>query len=207
MTAIRTAIGTALRSGGAAALSLLILAGCGGGADASGGGSTSGGDRAGSGADGATAPAAALDTARATFAGTGGQQIGSALLIGTPHGVLVQASLEEIAPGAHAFHLHETGSCSPDFTASGGHFNPSGTAHGFFDPEGRHAGDLPNIHVPESGQLEVEFYADLVTLREGESALLDEDGAAIVIHSNPDDYSTDPAGAGGDRIACAVIRG
>ncbi|MFB6241031.1 MAG: superoxide dismutase family protein, partial [Gemmatimonadota bacterium] len=75
------------------------------------------------------------------------------------------------------------------------------------DDDGRHVGDLPNIHVPEGGELEVEYLADLATLREGEAALLDEDGAAIVIHRNPDDYRTNPAGAGGDRIACAVIRG
>lgn len=188
----------------AAALPVLAVSGCGNadGADgaASGAGGAEGGSQPG-------AQSAALDTARATFAGTGGQQIGEATLIGTPHGVLVRASLDDFPPGTHAFHLHETGSCAPDFTASGGHFNPHGTAHGFFDPEGRHVGDLPNIHVPESGSLEIEYLADLATLREGDAALLDDDGAAIVVHQDADDYRTDPAGGGGDRIACAVIRG
>lgn len=204
MTATRSAIGTVARLTLAAALPALALGACGGQADGAGDGSSS---EAGRAAGSGTTQAATLDTARATFAGTGGQQIGTATLVGTPHGVLVRASLDGVAPGTHAFHLHETGSCSPDFTASGGHFDPHGAAHGFFDDAGRHAGDLPNVHVPESGSLEVQFFADLVTLREGEAALLDDDGAAIVIHRNADDYRTDPAGAGGDRIACAVIRG
>lgn len=205
----RTALGKLLRLFTAAALPVLALAACG-----SADGSTSAGEDAsasaaqGGGAGGrGSAQAAALDTARATFAGTGGQQIGDARLIGTPHGVLVQAHLESFPPGTHAFHLHETGSCAPDFTASGGHFNPHDTGHGFLDGDGRHVGDLPNVHVPESGDLDVELLADLATLDGGEAALLDEDGAAIVVHAGADDYRTNPAGGGGERIACAVIRG
>ena len=71
-------------------------------------------------------------------------------------------------------------------------------------PEGPHAGDLPNIHVPADGKLEVEFLNPVVTLNQ-ESALLDADGSSIVIHAGPDDYKTDPAGTSGDRIACGVI--
>jgi Cu-Zn family superoxide dismutase len=71
-------------------------------------------------------------------------------------------------------------------------------------PEGPHAGDLPNIHVPADGKLEVEFLNPVVTLSQ-ESALLDADGSSIVIHAGPDDYKTDPAGNSGDRIACGVI--
>lgn len=208
MTRNRSTFGTLLRAFTAVALPVMTLAACGNGdgaASAGGAGSGSGG-QGGAGGQGA-AQAAALDTARATFAGTDGQQIGSATLIGTPHGVLVQASLEGFPPGTHAFHLHQTGSCSPDFTASGGHYNPHGTGHGFFDSAGRHVGDLPNVHVPESGNLEVELFADLATLREGDAALLDDDGSAIVVHQGADDYRTDPAGGGGDRIACAVIQG
>lgn len=209
MNATRSTTRTLLGLVTAAALPLLALSACGDtdGAASSGSDSSSAASQGGASAGQDSARSAALDTARATFSGTGGQQIGRATLVGTPQGVLVRASLEEFPPGTHAFHLHETGSCSPDFTASGGHFNPRGTAHGFFDPKGRHAGDLPNIHVPESGRLEIEYLADLTTLRDGEGALLDDDGAAIVVHQGADDYMTDPAGGGGDRIACAVIRG
>lgn len=199
----RPVAGLALRLLTAAALPALALAACGSQAD----GQDASGDEGAPASSPASGQAAALDTARATFAGTGGQQIGDALLVGTPHGVLIRADLEGMPPGTHAFHLHEIGSCSPDFTASGGHYNPHGTSHGFFDPEGRHVGDLPNIHVPESGELEVELFADLASLHGGEAALLDDDGAAIVVHEGADDYRTDPAGGGGERIACAVIRG
>lgn len=210
MTETRPTLGTLTRAFVAAALPVMALAACGnsdGAASAGGGESGAAAEGAGGAGGQGGAQAASVDTARATFAGTDGQDIGSATLIGTPHGVLVQASLEGFPPGSHAFHLHETGSCSPDFTASGGHYNPHGTGHGFLDPAGRHVGDLPNIHVPESGELEVELFADLATLNEGDAALLDDDGSAIVVHRDADDYSTDPAGAGGDRIACAVIRG
>lgn len=208
-TSDRTALETLLGLFAAAALPALALAACGNadGAGAAGEGGSAAGTSGRGGAAGSGGAQAALDTARATFAGTGGQQIGSATLVETPHGVLVEARLEDFPPGTHAFHLHETGSCSPDFTASGGHFNPHGDGHGFLDDDGRHVGDLPNIHVPESGRLTVEYLADLASLREGEAALLDDDGAAIVVHAGADDYRTNPAGAGGDRIACAVIRG
>jgi Cu-Zn family superoxide dismutase len=72
------------------------------------------------------------------------------------------------------------------------------------NPEGPHAGDMPNLHVPESGKLSIEVLNPLVTLR-GDRALLDEDGSALVIHAGADDYVTDPAGNAGDRIACGVI--
>jgi superoxide dismutase, Cu-Zn family len=72
------------------------------------------------------------------------------------------------------------------------------------NPEGPHAGDMPNLHVPADGKLQIEVLNPLVTLS-AESALLDADGAALVIHAAADDYKTDPAGNAGDRIACGVI--
>jgi Cu-Zn family superoxide dismutase len=118
-------------------------------------------------------------------------------------GVVVDARLINMPAGAHAFHIHETGRCdAPDFKSAGGHANPSGKKHGIASAEGMHAGDLPNIHVPENGSLRVEMFATLIRL---DSSLYDADGAAIVIHAGPDDYSTDPAGDAGARIACGVI--
>jgi Cu-Zn family superoxide dismutase len=72
------------------------------------------------------------------------------------------------------------------------------------NPEGPHAGDMPNLHVPPDGKLKIEVLDPTVTLS-AESALLDADGSALVIHAGPDDYKTDPAGNAGDRIACGVI--
>ena len=96
------------------------------------------------------------------------------------------------AAGAHAFHVHTIGACEPPFKSAGGHYNPTGAQHGMDNPEGMHAGDMPNIHVGASGALEIEVLNTMLRL---DDALFDADGAAIVIHAGPDDYKTDPAGA------------
>jgi Cu-Zn family superoxide dismutase len=63
---------------------------------------------------------------------------------------------------------------------------------------------MPNLHVPANGRLSLEVLNQAVTLS-GKAALLDDDGAALVIHEAADDYRTDPAGNAGDRIACGII--
>jgi superoxide dismutase, Cu-Zn family len=133
--------------------------------------------------------------------------VGEVKLTDTPGGLLLQGRIQGLDPGPHAMHLHAVGRCEPPFDSAGGHFNPFGKIHGYFNEGGAHAGDMPNLHVPESGTLEFELLAANVTLRVGQSdPLLDQDGAALVIHAGPDDYKTDPAGASGSRLACGVIR-
>lgn len=137
------------------------------------------------------------------------QEVGEVTLTQTPHGVLIRIDLPQktarIPAGTHAFHVHQVGKCEPPFTSAGPHFNPQGKKHGFLDSGGGHAGDLPNIHVPENGALTVEFIAPQLSLKQGKNNLLDSDGSALVIHARQDDYKTDPAGEAGDRIACGVI--
>jgi Cu-Zn family superoxide dismutase len=53
--------------------------------------------------------------------------------------------------------------------------------------------------------LRIELLAPNVRLGAGAGTLFDGDGAALVIHALADDYQTDPAGASGPRIACAVL--
>jgi superoxide dismutase, Cu-Zn family len=150
-------------------------------------------------------PAFAADKASAVLKDADDKEIGKATLLATPSGTLITLELTAAPPGVHGFHIHTVGKCEPPkFESAGGHFNPDNTKHGFLNEEGPHAGDMPNIHVPESGKLTVEVLNPLVSLS-AESALLDEDGAAIVIHAEPDDYQTDPAGHAGGRIACGVI--
>ena len=136
------------------------------------------------------------------MANANGESVGEVELSQTPHGTLLHAKLTGLPPGAHAFHVHTVGKCEPPFKSAGGHFNPDGVKHGILAEDGVHAGDMPNIHVPESGALEIEVLNTLLTL---DASLFDDDGAAIVIHDGPDDYKTDPAGAAGPRIACGVI--
>lgn len=150
----------------------------------------------------APAPAeGAPQTARATFINTKGEEAGTALLTDTPHGLLIKAEFTKLPAGPHGFHLHAVGKCEPPFKTAGGHYNPTNKKHGFLNPQGIHAGDLPNIHVGADGKLTVEAFAPQVTL----AGLLDQDGSALLVHDKADDYKTDPAGDSGDRIACGVI--
>jgi Cu-Zn family superoxide dismutase len=151
--------------------------------------------------------AAQQPSARATLQDPKGATVGEITLTQTPGGVLMDATITGLPPGDHAIHLHAVGRCeAPAFTSAGGHYNPTGAEHGFENPKGPHAGDLPNIHVPRDGRLHVEYMLPGVKLEGGATALLDADGAAVVVHARPDDYRTNPAGAAGDRIACGVIR-
>jgi superoxide dismutase, Cu-Zn family len=148
---------------------------------------------------------------RATNASTtirdlSGATVGTASFSQTSGGVLVSGSLTGIPSGTHGIHVHETGRCDPPFTSAGGHFNPDAKQHGFRNPKGPHAGDIPNISVPATGSVRFDLVLPGVSLS-GERALLDGDGAAIVIHEAADDYATDPAGNSGARIACGVIVG
>jgi Cu-Zn family superoxide dismutase len=150
------------------------------------------------------APAFAADKAQAILKDADGKEVGHATLIGTKGGVLITLDLTAVPAGERAIHIHAVGKCEPPkFESAGPHFNPEEHGHGVMNPKGPHAGDMPNLHVPESGKLQIEVLNSAVSLTE--SSLLDGDGAAIVIHAKPDDYKTDPAGDAGDRIACGVI--
>jgi Cu-Zn family superoxide dismutase len=132
-----------------------------------------------------------------------GTPVGMAYLRDTPAGVLLHVKFDGLPPGTHAFHIHKTGKCeAPSFKSAGGHYAPQGHNHGFLDPNGPHAGDMPNIHVPESGKLEIEVLTGATSVQDG---LLAGDGTALVVHAGADDYHTDPAGDAGKRIACGVI--
>lgn len=158
-------------------------------------------------AAGTIASASALaQSANAELVDTDGKVIGNVALTEVGQGVRVFAQAEGVPPGAHAFHIHETGTCeTPDFESAGGHFNPTGAEHGWDNPNGPHAGDFPNVHVQDDGVLAVEYFTDKVTLEEDETSVFDDDGSAIVMHEGADDYQTDPAGDAGARIACGVI--
>ena len=151
----------------------------------------------------------AMKTATAKMIGDDEEDAGTVTLTQTPNGVLIEAHLVELADGEHGFHIHETGKCeTPDFKSAGGHFNPTGAEHGLLVEGGPHAGDMPNIHFPEDGDKGLKFQVlnSMVSLIEGEEGyLLDEDGSAIMVHSGPDDYKSQPSGDAGSRIACGVI--
>jgi superoxide dismutase, Cu-Zn family len=134
-----------------------------------------------------------------------GDIVGNADLMETRGGLLIKLALQNMKAGQHAVHVHEVGRCDPPFTTAGAHFNPDHQKHGILVGTG-HAGDLPNLHIPDSGALEVEFLTTKATLEKGKpDSLLDQDGSSLVVHAAADDYQSDPAGNSGDRIACGVI--
>ena len=82
--------------------------------------------------------------------------VGSIDLTQVSDGVLVKLVAKGLPPGEHAFHVHAVGKCEPPFTSAGGHFNPDNKKHGMMSAEGHHAGDMPNLIVPASGEVAVE---------------------------------------------------
>lgn len=139
-----------------------------------------------------------------------GQTIGSVRAWQTSGGVGFHISAAGLPHGLHALHVHSVGRCDPpDFASAGPHWNPLGKQHGLNNPNGPHAGDLPNVEVAANGVLSQTVTlpgASLFAPPGTPGALMDADGAALVIHAQADDYMTDPAGNSGPRIACAVLR-
>jgi Cu-Zn family superoxide dismutase len=163
---------------------------------------------------GATALALALslvsacaESAKAALKSADGKDVGSVTLTQLPEGVLLNLTIKGLPAGEHAFHVHAVGKCEAPFTSAGGHFNPGGKKHGVMAADGHHAGDMPNLHIPSTGELTVEVVNTAITLEKGKpNSVFDADGSAIIVHAGKDDYKTDPTGDAGGRIACGVIQ-
>jgi Cu-Zn family superoxide dismutase len=159
---------------------------------------TDGASTAGDGRDGPGASAEIRDARGAPKAFAG--------LIPDGNRVRVEINASGMAPGVYGAHIHTTGRCDPPgFESAGGHWNPTARKHGTQNPQGRHAGDLPNLQIGANGVGRLVYSVESATLQGGAHPLLDADGAAIVLHAGADDYRTDPSGNSGTRIACGVI--
>ncbi|MCK9380706.1 MAG: superoxide dismutase family protein [Sulfuritalea sp.] len=118
--------------------------------------------------------------------------------------IRIEARVAGLTPGAHGFHVHEAGDCSaPDASSAKGHFNPAGRPHGHHGSAERHAGDMPNLVADSSGKATLSAEVDMLSLTEGPGGILRR---SVVIHADPDDYKSQPAGNSGKRVACGVIR-
>ena len=143
-----------------------------------------------------------IDSPPVALMNSAGQSVGSVRASQTSGGVTLAISASGLPHGLHGVHVHAVGRCEgPKFESAGGHWNPASRHHGLSNPEGPHAGDLPNVTVSSSGGLS----ETLVLAHASFADLADADGSALVIHAAADDYVTDPSGNSGARIACAVL--
>lgn len=116
--------------------------------------------------------------------------------------MLVTANLSGLKAGGHGFHIHEKGDCSaPDGTSAGGHFNPGGKPHGHPLRGEHHAGDMPMLEADASGNARLTTELPGLSL-DGPQSIV---GKGVIVHAAPDDFTTQPTGNSGARVACGVI--
>jgi Cu-Zn family superoxide dismutase len=120
-------------------------------------------------------------------------------------GVSVELTLKGLPPGEHAVHLHSVAKCEPPFKSAGTHFDPTNKKHGLQNPDGPHAGDMPNFTVAANGTARTTITNKNVTLGSEANSIYAGGGTALVIHEKADDMKTDPSGNAGEPIACGAI--
>ena len=117
--------------------------------------------------------------------------------------VAIEAKVSGLTPGGHGFHIHEKGDCSSgDGMSAGGHFNPTGKPHGNPTAPDHHAGDLPMLVADASGNASLSTELGAMTVGSGATDIV---GKAVIVHKDPDDYTTQPTGNSGGRVACGLI--
>lgn len=146
-------------------------------------------------------------SAAAELRDAGNRVVGQAVLTEVSGGVRIVLEASGLTPGAKGVHLHAVGKCEPPaFASAGDHLNPEQRQHGLLNPAGPHAGDLPNITIDAGGKGRLETFTERVSLGSGSTSLFDDDGTALVIHAQSDDFRTDPSGNTGPRIACGIVQ-
>jgi Cu-Zn family superoxide dismutase len=135
-----------------------------------------------------------------------GAGVGTAELSPAKQGVSIRLNLMNLSPGVHAIHVHTVAKCEgPAFASAGPHLNPDMKHHGLENPEGPHAGDIPNFTVAADGTAKATVVAPGVDMGDDPHSIFANGGTALVIHAAADDMKSDPAGNSGARVVCGVI--
>jgi len=131
-------------------------------------------------------------TGKVTFSQSGGK-------------VTMKVQVAGLTPGEHAIHLHDKGDCSaPDAASAGGHWNPSSEDHGKWGHAPFHHGDIGNLTADAKGKAVLTLESTVWTIGDGKPS--DVVGHAVVVHAKQDDFTTQPTGNAGGRVACGVIQ-
>jgi Cu-Zn family superoxide dismutase len=144
-------------------------------------------------------------TATATLAArSGSTTTGTATFTEANGRVTLKLDVANATPGRHGAHLHQVGDCSaPDATSAGAHWNPDGMNHGGPDSPQHHLGDLGNVEVGADGRGSIT--RSMAAWKLGDGSTTDVVGKAVIVHADPDDFTTQPTGNSGGRVACGVI--
>ena len=135
-----------------------------------------------------------------------GKSVGTATLSPAAKGVNIELDVKGLTPGEHGMHIHQNAKCEgPGFTTAGGHLNPDSKQHGLDNPQGPHAGDMPNFTVKADGTAKTKVVAPGITMGSDSHSIFSNGGTALVIHAKLDDEKTDPSGNSGDRVVCGTI--
>lgn len=131
-----------------------------------------------------------------------GEAIGTVTFTQGTDGVNVIARVNGLDTGKHGFHIHEFGDCTAeDLTSAGGHYNPFNVQHGAPTDSVRHVGDMGNLPVNQEGYGNLNYTDSEISLN-GSGNII---GRSVVIHAGTDDFTSQPSGAAGNRLACGVI--
>ena len=119
--------------------------------------------------------------------------------------VTLVSHLSGLAPGVHAIHIHEKSDCSAaDATSTGGHWNPTFKKHGKWGSAECHKGDIGNFDADDKGNATITFATKEWCIGCGDPTQ-DILGKGLIVHQAPDDFTTQPSGNAGPRVACSAI--